>query len=541
VPDQILAQQLPYWQSTIGNQATLRLLGNRGQAIQRESKDQAQDAKQDVVAAPAPAAPPPLPVAPVAQRPKYQLLTKPKKLREEPSTFSTTLDTLQPGRLVRMLEMPQARGVFSRSWAKVSTVVRGKETEGYINTKNEKIDNVQPRLPALPEGVAKHSVVVNDTKINYEERARLPSNIRQFRNLPETVDFYKGPDASGKKLTKLLQGRLVEIGTKQGPDRTWTEISATVNGEKTWGWVRLSKQSLDQSPLVAHGEAGQLMARSGPTVEDIVQNRFGDCYLLAALLSITRKNPSFIQNELFVSDPTRPAARHTLCLYTKGQDQDAGKYKKEWVTVSNTVLQYHKDTVTSNYGTLRAGTNYGAKGAWNWPAIVEKAYTALPNRPQRNDLEGGQAYNALGILTGKPYVQKTANALFGQGKDQIDPKNKKAIIEASKLSTKYMTVETPRDPPNEWKEKNQQEGQGASGERKVGGIGFGHAYELVSANDDEVVLRNPWGRFGRVKGKVMPDAAESVLSWDELRQVADNVTMEQEPAVLRDLKNNRGI
>lgn len=49
----------------------------------------------------------------------------------------------------------------------------------------------------------------------------------------------------------------------------------------------------------------------------------------------------------------------------------------------------------------------------------------------------------------------------------------------------------------------------------VGGIAFGHVYSIVSANDSSITLRNPWGTYARVNGVVVPEAAESVLPWEE--------------------------
>jgi hypothetical protein len=203
--------------------------------------------------------------------------------------------------------------------------------------------------------------------------------------------------------------------------------------------------------------------------------------------------------------------------------------------------------------TVEKGTNVGSAGVQNWPAIVEKAFAKWPGKNKScfykpiNLMAGGKIEQASMFLTGQGYKQiltyvegnkKDYQAKIAARLATNEEKAKQLVIKdnitqlktniVAKLARNDETIigaGTKNKPPKEWLEINNQDGQGGSGESKVGGIVFGHAYSIVSADNGEICLRNPWGRYSRVKGEVKPDEAISILPWDEFFQVFDHVSI----------------
>jgi hypothetical protein len=296
------------------------------------------------------------------------------------------------------------------------------------------------------------------------------------------------------------------------------------------GWISTKKNAIDRDKVVKHESAGAIMPNGVPTVEDVKQGMFGSCFLLSALMSLAQNDPDYIKSRLFQTDPTKDAENHSVRFF----DVKAG-YKPVIVTVKNTVFQ-----LATNLGPDKpSGKHIGSQGAQNWPAIIEKAWNVSPIISNSNGLFGGHGYMASAILTGQKYkkldfgsgTSMEKRALTSSGKAADDEEAATIILKKNREHAKYSIIEsfenprqkkniktagTHQKPSDDWVAKSRQ-GDGVAGtnEAKVGGICFPHEYSITKATDAEISLRNPHGYYSRVKGKVMDEAAVSILPWDE--------------------------
>lgn len=387
----------------------------------------------------------------------------------------------------------------------------------------------RPSSPAIIQ--RKDYEQTNDATLNYGPFSQEIINGRHKLNKAKTV--YKDKVKNNETLGELEEGRLVKVGT--GPvsngGRSWYQVTAKINNEDTTGWIN-TKNALESTEDMFQHEDGGIIMEAEPTVEDIKQNMFGDCFLLAPLLSLTRRDPDFVKTKLFASDPTKPAKEH-LVRFHKPIDNGA-KFQEDIIKVQNTVLTTTKDFTGTGGDTIKAG-NLGSNGAQQWPAIIEKAFAVWGGK-DRDSLSGGAAVRGSMYLTGEAYGTISLKLTAGeqrnfndQQKEDWHAARKNHIINGLKEKG-ILSISTPKGPSDEWKQKNPnaEESKGGSGEGKLGGIAFGHVYELVSADENSVSLRNPWGKYSRVNGEIKEDAAVSILTWEEFFIIASDIALKKE-------------
>ena len=427
------------------------------------------------------------------------------------------------------------------------------------------IPQVQTKSDVIQRGntVQNENDSVFDYGGDYSEES-----INQKVILKKNKVLYK--EKGKKKITDLKKGALVTVLTQPSSDnffsKSWAKIK-TGGKEPKEGWINTEK-SVDEpkGKIVEHDSAGVIMPNGFPTVKDIKQMMFGDCFLLATLMSLVQKQPDFIKDNLFQTDPTQDVDFHTVRFFkAKKQTTDSVKphygtfdpetnaqFIPERVTVANTILKF-KTKVEKSSMTVEPGTNFGSAGVQNWPAIVEKAFAKWPGKnesdfPKQTGLvDGGQVEEGSMFIMGNSYKRVyTYNEGEYQDHDElIEKKLASNKEEAKKLfaknnrvklkddiiknfttnSDKLIAAGTIKEAPDEWLKINNIDGSGGSGESKVGGIAFGHAYSIVKADKNEIYLRNPWGKYSRVRGKVEPNEAVSILTWDEFFQVFGNVSL----------------
>ncbi len=372
------------------------------------------------------------------------------------------------------------------------------------------------------------SEVVSDATAQARLGDALQGNMRHNYVLAKGKTLRASPSKWSKSLGTIQQYRpVIPLGQEEGGgklERSWVKVRGRTENGPLEGWIN-TKDSVEDAPLAFSGGPEAIMSKSGPRPDDVKQGSFGDCYLMAPLLSLVQRNPSFVQNHLFRTDPTEPADSYTLEFHKDAKRDGTGPFSPERVTVKPTVLRHQTRTRTADGNTYEEGAAYGADGPALWPAIVEKAFLAWPGRNRRDDEDAGVAFRASGNLTGFVHHNRRLHAAAYELKD--DPaagatriaKEADAIIEAlANEGSGALTASTVTRPPTSWAHEIAGPG-GASGEMMVGGIAFNHVYSIVNANERTVTVRNPWGKYGRVNGKVDPEAAESVLTWDEFATV----------------------
>ena len=347
--------------------------------------------------------------------------------------------------------------------------------------------------------------------------------------LTRNKNVYDAP--GGTQTGTLFQGSTIYIQAESRGafQKTWKKFVSKTEGKITRkGWINTK---LGDSPITAikHRNTGRdgnhiIMPNPPATVEDIRQKMFGDCYLLAALISLVKKNPQYIQTDLFKTNPTKPSDRHTVRFYRPTKKQSDPRVSDD-VQVKNTVLKViKKRSMRSNLE-----ENYGNRGAQDWPAVVEKAFEFWRQQPAvaksfgdshwSDNLKGGHGTHAAEILTGGKYREVDA---FDPNKISVQD-----IISKADNPTDLLTAGTVPSPPEAWKKDNPGQGgaTGYTGEQVWGGIVFSHEYAVIAANNESITLRNPWGRLGRVNGEVRENVAESVLPWDEFRMVFKSLSV----------------
>jgi Calpain family cysteine protease len=246
---------------------------------------------------------------------------------------------------------------------------------------------------------------------------------------------------------------------------------------------------------------------------DVRQGMIGDCYLMAALVSLAATNPLAIQSAITADGPGKWKVR----LYAKQPD---GSFKAVIYSIDNMFP-------TSSPG----GMAYGHSNQWGrkqksmgftyvdnqyndplinpwdipagaakkenfieiedddnrelWPAIIEKAYAMhapLIGMKQEglraagyDDIgQGGGSHNAFEALTGKPATQADMSSLGG---DMLFQKIDAALRAGAPVSA---------GTPGSEKKRNEKFIAGSN-------IYGNHAYAVMSLKGLEIELRNPWG------------------------------------------------
>jgi|GEM_PF-5670825 len=354
----------------------------------------------------------------------------------------------------------------------------------------------------------------------------------------------------------LKKGALVEV--LEQPSKATLRHWAKVKAKGKEGWIN-TENSVDapaSGKIAEHSSAGVVMPNGVPTVDDVKQMMFGDCFLLAALTSLVQKQSGFIRNNLFQTDPTQDVAEHKIQFHKvdnyRPYEPEKATFTPENVTIKNTVLKF-KTKIETDALTVDAGTNVGSAGVQSWPAIVEKAFALWPSKSSFPSLKspslmsGGEIHAAAMFLTGASYKKVSVSdsgygsdhrerVEKGLAKDQDEAKTqilaenranlKAAILDAfANNPDAVIGAGTPEKASPEWARNNPADGNGAAGESKFGGIVFGHAYSIVAADANKIHLRNPWGRYSRVNGQLKETEAVSILTWDEFYQTFDRVTL----------------
>jgi hypothetical protein len=281
------------------------------------------------------------------------------------------------------------------------------------------------------------------------------------------------------------------------------------------------------------------------STRDVRQGMIGDCYLMAALISLAATNPLAIQSAITADGPGKWKVR----LYAKQPD---GSFKAVIYSIDNMFptsspggMAYgHSNqmgTKQKSMGWTYVDNQYndplvlldaenkiprGAPMKENfvevpdednrelWPAIIEKAYAmhapvigmkqeGLRTAGYDDIGQGGGSHNAFEALTGKPATQADMSSLGGD-----------MLLAGAPVSA---------GTPGSEKKRNEKFIAGSN-------IYGNHAYAVMSLKGLEIELRNPWGSTYKSMDieehpelKSKDDSGVIKLTLDEFRMQFDTV------------------
>jgi hypothetical protein len=173
-----------------------------------------------------------------------------------------------------------------------------------------------PKLPTKLDVIQREDTIQDekDNIFDYGDKVSETSlNKKVILKKDKVLYRNKGTD----KIKDLKKGSFVEVLTQSSSSNIFSKSWAKVKYKEDEGWIN-TKNAIgapESGKIAGHESAGVVMPNGVPTVDDVKQMMFGDCFLLAALMSLVQKRPSFIKDELFQTDPEKDVKQHTLGFF----------------------------------------------------------------------------------------------------------------------------------------------------------------------------------------------------------------------------------
>lgn len=215
-----------------------------------------------------------------------------------------------------------------------------------------------------------------------------------------------------------------------------------------------AKGEVITAPDVVYRDIDGEIFVDGASLTDVNQGYIGDCYLMAALASIAKDNPEFL-DELITDN-----GNGTYTVHFKGSLGD--------VTIDDDFPVYDNGGTNTVY----AETNTGGSSPELWVAIVEKAYAQGKGGYQ--NIVGGLTHNAITEITGNNNFSTGTPGSFSPERLQASIARGESVTASSltKADAKKADLGT--------------------------GIISNHAYVVTEVRQNtngewEVVVYNPWG------------------------------------------------
>ena len=267
---------------------------------------------------------------------------------------------------------------------------------------------------------------------------------------------------------------------------------------------------LQSGPIAVTGEGDE--HQFAPN--DVRQGDLGDCYFLAALMAIANTTPELLNRNISEnSDGT-----YNVKLYKK-EIQPGLIWDSEVFTP--TIYQIYPSFPTTASGADTASPTTGTKpphafdGDTNsqsdvelWVPLFEKAY-AMQVGSYSAIGNGGSRATALQALTGEDYVNISTtdneslfssnesnlkSRIMGMLEDDIPVTAGTGGLDLSSVSAEAQTF------------------------ARDNSIAVPHAYAVISADEDSIRVRNPWGSDARV--------AEPVMTWSMFTELFVTFTVQ---------------
>ena len=362
----------------------------------------------------------------------------------------------------------------------------------------------------------------------------------------------------GKQKWKLKKGEAFKLVDSEPPqkigDYEWVKVKFVNNKTKDLeeGWVK--KHATEKRGVPEHVKVHQPIIPPGemPKPEDVKQGKLGDCYLMAALITVAQQKPQTIIN-MFTPSPYETQSDRVAVKFYKVK-RDSSDYTKKiitpnYVTINKSIVEYVKADNKSEKAEI-SKTRRFAQGPAIWPAVIEKAYAAWPNRnyaisPEfaRKDyqaIEGGHGYQALEHITGEAHekleLDMNKDVKRGSGKYTQDLLDLFEKIKQALAKQESLTIGTPQD----WRGTELDKlpaSKGGAGEAVKGGLASKHEYAIVKAEEagnlKYIHIRNPWGKlgqkykfnlFGKITGFKEIQGEEGAISKIELSDIPKHFT-----------------
>ncbi|WMX17415.1 C2 family cysteine protease [Aureispira sp. CCB-E] len=244
-------------------------------------------------------------------------------------------------------------------------------------------------------------------------------------------------------------------------------------------------------------DTGKPVFKDGPQKTDVKQGQVGDCYLMSALISLTKDNSDLLRS--MIDD------QGDKCVVTLHQGGVPIKVEVDKKLIIKKMPGYVDSTPAAQYGDDI------------WVAIIEKAYAKLLGSDKTDPggnlikIEGGSTTQALEVLLGNKV--KTPKEIYLDANGAIVQENptetvtNPIVLSNIKLDVLKKVVKAANDADYEIHVSSPDKYKGYTlGDHDILPIdahhymSFNHAYSLVDATNNTVTIRNPHGDSEREQG-----------------------------------------
>jgi len=318
-----------------------------------------------------------------------------------------------------------------------------------------------------------------------------------------------------------------EVITKTGGDGEMEYIegeNVTSKAEETQFKDNL-KIDVEKSDIkLDHEDLGKPLEKDGFTDTDIKQGEVGDCYLMSALISLTKDNQALIRNMIVPQGD-----KFIVTLFEEG------------IPVK---VEVDKQLIVRKIKGYEDSTPAAEVIDDIWVPIIEKAYAKLLGSHSEDEggdlmkIEGGTSAEALKVLLGNKV--KTPDSIYlNQAGEVVTSKTETAIpnpIVLSAIDVNVLAAVIQNANANDYEvhvsSPDQYEGYTLDDQDIVPidednhFMSFKHAYSLVDASSDTVTIRNPHGNTKKEQGlfseTVKKDVTALVEAMRNLEEAFEN-------------------